>query len=84
MFDLKIAFWEEESKSLKSALSQQGAYVKTILVMIGPEGGFTQKEIEDARESDFIIAGLGPRILRSETATIAACILLQYLFGDMG
>jgi len=84
MFDLKIVFWEEEPKPLKSIFSQQGTYAKTILVMIGPEGGFTQKEIEDARKNGFIIARLGPRILRSETATIAACSLLQYLFGDMG
>ena len=84
MFDLKITFWEKESRSVKSVFSQSGTCVKTILVMIGPEGGFTQKEIEDARACGFIIAGLGPRILRSETATIAACSLLQYLFGDMG
>jgi 16S rRNA (uracil1498-N3)-methyltransferase len=37
-----------------------------------------------ARDYGFVSAGLGPRILRAETATIAAVTLVQYLFGDMG
>ena len=52
--------------------------------MLGPEGGFTDLEIERARQAGFVTAGLGPRILRAETATLAACTLIQYLFGDMG
>jgi 16S rRNA (uracil1498-N3)-methyltransferase len=83
--DLKIIFWEEESKPLyKDHLASQGKFGKKIFILIGPEGGFTLKEVKKAKESDFVTAALGPRILRSETATIAACTLLQYLFGDMG
>jgi 16S rRNA (uracil1498-N3)-methyltransferase len=52
--------------------------------MLGPEGGFTEEEIKMAENSGFVTAGLGPRILRAETATLAACTLIQYLFGDMG
>ncbi len=52
--------------------------------MIGPEGGFTSQEIEKAKACGFITATLGPRILRAETATIAASVLIQYLFGDIG
>jgi len=52
--------------------------------VLGPEGGFSEKEIEAARAQDFVTASLGPRILRSETASIVACAILQYLFGDMG
>ena len=37
-----------------------------------------------AVNADFVSAGLGPRILRAETATLAACTLVQYLYGDMG
>ncbi len=52
--------------------------------MMGPEGGFTTEEIEDARAAGFVTATLGPRTLRAETASIVACALLQYLLGDMG
>ena len=83
--DLKIVFWEEESKPVnKELLVSNVKPVEKILILLGPEGGFTLKEVETARESGFITAALGPRILRSETATVAACTLLQYLFGDMG
>jgi len=52
--------------------------------VLGPEGGFTEKEIEAATACGFVTASLGPRTLRAETATISACAILQYLFGDMG
>jgi 16S rRNA (uracil1498-N3)-methyltransferase len=54
------------------------------MVMLGPEGGFSGQEIEMARQNGFVTAGLGPRTLRAETATLAASTLVQYLFGDMG
>jgi 16S rRNA (uracil1498-N3)-methyltransferase len=59
-------------------------HYRKILAVLGPEGGFTEKEIEDARACGFVTASLGPRILRAETAAVAACTILQYLFGDMG
>jgi len=83
--DLKIVFWEEESKPVNQDLLISSVKpAEKIFILLGPEGGFTLKEVETARESGFITAALGPRILRSETATAAACTLLQYLFGDMG
>lgn len=83
--DLKIVFWEKESKPIdKTFLSTHATHPKNIFIMLGPEGGFTSKEIEMARERGFTTAALGPRILRAETATIAACTLMQYLFGDIG
>ena len=51
--------------------------------MLGPEGGFTSQEIKSAKDQGFVTAALGPRVLRAETAVIAASALLQYLFGDM-
>ena len=82
--DLKIVFWENESRPLARdiGLDRKGP-VKSILVMLGPEGGFSKQEIEMAEADGFVTAGLGPRILRAETATLAACTLVQYLFGDM-
>ena len=81
---LKIAFWENESKPINLALAQSKRHFNNIFIMIGPEGGFTSQEIEKAKACGFITATLGPRILRAETATIAASVLIQYLFGDIG
>ena len=83
--DLKIVFWENEAVPLVP----DGGITNTvppesIMIMLGPEGGFSSGEIERIRQSGFITAGLGPRILRAETATLAASTLIQYLFGDMG
>jgi 16S rRNA (uracil1498-N3)-methyltransferase len=82
--DLKVAFWEDELQPAHANLLGSGDQIDTVFALIGPEGGFTQKEIEKAKDRGFTTVGLGPRILRAETATVAACVLLQYLFGDMG
>jgi 16S rRNA (uracil1498-N3)-methyltransferase len=52
-------------------------------IAIGPEGGFTSDELEAFRVAGFSQIGLGPRILRTETAAIAAVVWLQARFGDM-
>ena len=82
--NLKLVFWENESKRLAGDLAFEENHPQKIMVMMGPEGGFTDQEINKVRNCGFISAGLGPRILRAETATIAAVTLVQYLFGDLG
>jgi 16S rRNA (uracil1498-N3)-methyltransferase len=83
--DLNIVFWENKATPLSKGIESNEKHPnKKILLMLGPEGGFTRQEIELAEHSGFIVAGLGPRILRAETATLAAVTLVQYLFGDMG
>jgi 16S rRNA (uracil1498-N3)-methyltransferase len=52
-------------------------------VAIGPEGGFAPDELEAFRVAGFSQIGLGPRVLRTETAAIAAVVWLQARFGDM-
>jgi 16S rRNA (uracil1498-N3)-methyltransferase len=52
-------------------------------IAIGPEGGFASDELEAFRVTGFSQIGLGPRILRTETAAIAAVVWLQARFGDM-
>lgn len=52
-------------------------------LLIGPEGGFSEQELEWGRKHDFTIVTLGPRILRTETAPAAALAILQHRFGDM-
>jgi 16S rRNA (uracil1498-N3)-methyltransferase len=54
-----------------------------ISLLIGPEGGFHEDEIQLAKNATFQPLSLGPRILRTETATIAALSILQALAGDL-
>lgn len=52
------------------------------LVLIGPEGGLSEPEQRAALYAGFLAVRLGPRVLRTETAAIAALTLLQHQFGD--
>jgi 16S rRNA (uracil1498-N3)-methyltransferase len=52
-------------------------------VLIGPEGGLSEAEQADAEAAGFMAVNLGPRVLRTETAAIAALTLLQREFGDL-
>jgi len=54
------------------------------LALVGPEGGFTPEEVGAALRAGARIGSLGPRILRAETAGIAAVALLQHRLGDLG
>ena len=84
-YDAKILFWEDEATPLKEIKTQIGDKpIQRLFIIIGPEGGLTEQEVALAKASGFYIAGLGPRILRAETATIAACALAQHIFGDLG
>ena len=55
---------------------------KSLSLLIGPEGGLNNEEIECAQSNDFKALTLGPRVLRTETAPLAAISLAQYLWGD--
>jgi len=79
----KLAFWEEASRPLVAVESGDGT-CRRILTLLGPEGGFSREEMTAAVARGFVTVGLGPRILRAETATVAAVSLIQHRFGDMG
>lgn len=53
-----------------------------ISLLIGPEGGFTELELQQAQSNGFILLRLGPRILRAETAPLAAIAAIQTIWGD--
>ncbi len=50
----------------------EGPWAARVALLIGPEGGFSGEEVVQARASGLVLAGLGPRILRVETAALAA------------
>lgn len=55
----------------------------TIALLIGPEGGLSQEEIDSAEVAGYRALQLGPRVLRTETAPLAAIAILQSQWGDM-
>ena len=55
-----------------------------VVVCIGPEGGWDAEEIRAAEAAGYQIFSLGPRVLRTETAAMAALAILQYCLGDLG
>jgi len=80
----KVILWEQEpARDLRGLLRSTSSGGKVIAI-VGPEGGFSGKEVEIARGSGFVPASLGSRILRSETAALAISAILQYEWGDLG
>jgi 16S rRNA (uracil1498-N3)-methyltransferase len=79
-----IVFYEEEGQRMSEIVPFFTPHPSSLIIAIGPEGGFAREEIEFAKERGLITASLGKRILRAETAAIAAVVLVQFLIGDMG
>lgn len=78
--DLKLVLWEAGSMPFADALPE--AKPTGVRLLIGPEGGFSAQEILTITSAGFQAVHLGPRILRTETAGLAATPILQYLYGD--
>ena len=83
MNDLNIAPYENErTKSIKQAI--KGVDIKNIGIFVGPEGGFEDTEIKDIEEIGGQSVSLGPRILRTETASLVASSIVLYELSDLG
>ena len=84
MEDTEIVFCyeNEDETTVKSCL--QAAKGKRLILLIGPEGGFTLDEAQAVQEAGGKAVTLGPRILRAETAAVAAVTVAQYENGDLG
>lgn len=78
--ELILAPWEEAAGGMGAHLQGQ----KDIALVIGPEGGIDAAEMEKMRAAGAVPVSLGPRILRTETAGLAALVSLLTLTGDMG
>ncbi|MGO2415282.1 MAG: 16S rRNA (uracil(1498)-N(3))-methyltransferase [Cobetia crustatorum] len=78
---LKLILQPGGAEALDAAEAAGGVIQASLL--IGPEGGFTTDEVTEAAAAGCQVLGLGPRILRTETAPVVALALLQQRFGDL-
>ncbi len=84
-FDLVLVPWEEGGEPLRQVLAEAAAkQARRVAVFIGPEGGLSPQEVELARQQGARTVTLGPRILRTETAGLAAAAAILYALGDLG
>lgn len=81
-YDMFLVAYENEKQLLMKELKENE--MKNVAILIGPEGGIADEEIDLLIESGAKIVSLGKRILRTETAGFTLNTILQYEFGDMG
>ncbi|WP_188631230.1 16S rRNA (uracil(1498)-N(3))-methyltransferase [Lentibacillus kapialis] len=86
-YQIKLFAYEEEAKnevfqSLGTAISKISRGDRVLLV-IGPEGGFSGREADVLKQNEFIPVRLGPRILRTETASLYALASISYHFEEL-
>jgi 16S rRNA (uracil1498-N3)-methyltransferase len=77
----RIAFHAGAGAPLAEAIRPGAA---GFLAVLGPEGGLTDREVRLCLDAGCRLASLGPRVLRAETAAVAAAALIQHLAGDLG
>jgi len=77
--DLYLVF-DPDAPAKFSSIKQRPSRVT---ILIGPEGGLSREEIEQTKQQGFVPTTLGPRILRTETAALAAISILQARWGDV-
>jgi 16S rRNA (uracil1498-N3)-methyltransferase len=74
----KLVLHHREARSLSSIRRPD-----SLALLIGPEGGLSRPEIDSALQAGFAALSLGPRVLRTETAPLAALAVIQHQWGDM-
>lgn len=83
-YDLILVLYEEDRlQSLKQILRGQSPAPRRIALWIGPEGGWEMLEVQLLKKAGGVTAGLGPRILRTETAGMTAAALVLYEYDQM-
>ena len=80
--DIKLVLHPEAATS-QVAAQPQTAPITSVALLIGPEGGLSQAEVNAAKQIGFSSLRLGPRVLRTETAPLAALSLVQHWWGDL-
>jgi len=82
--DLNLLLWEgEKVRGIRDVLSKHRD-AKSAVILVGPEGGFSDREVEMAVVTGFTPVTLGGLILRTETAPLVILSILRYEFGYMG
>ena len=83
---LNLICWEEESaRGIRETLrDRKYDGTRGFLLVVGPEGGFSKKEIDQALHAGFLSVSLGKRVLRVDTAAAAVIAILQYEKGALG
>lgn len=82
--DVLVVPYENQEEYGFLTLKKELSNIGSMGVFVGPEGGFTEKEIELLKDRGAKILTLGNRILRTETAGFTAVAMAQLLYGDMG
>jgi 16S rRNA (uracil1498-N3)-methyltransferase len=80
---LKLLFWEKEDQQSLQRVNEKNPGANALLLVVGPEGGFSAEEANLARTHGFETIHLGRRILRAETAAVTVLSLAQFLWGDL-
>ena len=83
-YQMKIIFWEKENIRTLEKVFSDNSCIKSVIFLVGPEGGFSKQEIEMAASTGYEVVSLGKLILRAETASFAAMAILQYITGNLG
>jgi 16S rRNA (uracil1498-N3)-methyltransferase len=80
--ELKLVFWEgARAVPLRSLVPEPPP--ADVAMLVGPEGGFSAGEVETVTAAGFHAVGLGPRILRADTAAVAAAAIIAYTLGEV-
>lgn len=79
---LRLLFWEEEKEVHLQDIPALST-AQSVVLLLGPEGGFSRQEVDLARQSGWLTVSLGERILRAETATLTAVSIIQFLLGNL-
>lgn len=82
--ELKLLLWEGEREQGIGKILGDHPMPREAAVMVGPEGGLSPAEAAAAEAHGFLPATLGTRILRTETASLAALTIMNFYWGDLG
>ena len=80
----QVVCHETANQTVGEIINTDNRQLLPVMILIGPEGGFTETELRLASAAGFKDMRLGPRILRTETAGVVALTLMQYELGDLG
>jgi 16S rRNA (uracil1498-N3)-methyltransferase len=78
-----LLFYEREEQFTLKKFTHEHPSISILRVIVGPEGGFAEEEITQARQHGIHVLGLGSQILRAETASIIAVALCRFLWEEV-